>query len=649
MPLILLDTNLPGNRPEHREITSTLYDGDPLMRIRQEFVLGVGGVRALGAVGLEPDIFHMNEGHSAFLALERILQLMERHSLDFAEARLASAASTVFTTHTPVGDAIDRFPADRMEAVFRTWREAFGLTTEEFMDLGRERPGDAEQPFNMAVFALRMADIANGVSRLHGEVSRKMWRAQWPGVPANEIPITSITNGIHSQTWVSREMREVLDRNLGPRWARDPNDLSIWEGVEKISAEVLWGTHETQRQRLVAFVRERVRRQLEASDATAAEISFAGDVLDPNALTIGFARRFAPYKRGSLILRDPDRLKTILSDPIKRPVQIIFAGKAHPRDDAGKKLIQEIVHFARDPAVRNRVVFIENYEMEVAAHLVNGVDVWLNNPRRPLEASGTSGMKASANGALNLSVLDGWWAEAAGEHLGWSIGSGEVYDHEDEQDRIESSALYDLLEHEIVPLFYDRGRDGLPREWIRMMKQALKGLCPVFNTSRMVAEYTQRCYLPAADRSGRLAQNGFEGVRNLARWRDRIRDQWPHVRVMEIGSDEATERSVGEQVQVRARIGLGELDQSEVEVQLYHGRVDAAGHLVDADALPMISAGDGGDGTHWFEGEVPCQRTGHRGYAIRVLPYHADLATSFVPGLIRWSSDPINDEEPVPA
>jgi starch phosphorylase len=644
--LVLLDTNVPMNHPDNRGITSTLYDADPHVRIRQEFVLGVGGTRALGAVGIEPDIFHMNEGHSAFLALERVRQLMERHSLEFPEASLACAASTVFTTHTPVRAAIDRFSTDQMEAIFAPWREGLGLTTEEFMDLGRESAGDSEQPFNMAVFALRMADTVNGVSKLHGEVSRKMWRAQWPGVPEAEIPITSITNGIHSQTWISQEMREVFDRNLGPRWARDPSDTSIWEGVAKISTEELWRTHEVQRQRLVSFVRERMRRQLEAGNAPAPEVASVNDVLDATALTIGFARRFAPYKRASLVLRDPERLKSILGDP-DRPVQFIFAGKAHPRDDEGKKLIQEIVHFARNPATRSRIVFIEDYDMDVAAHLVNGVDVWLNNPRRPMEASGTSGMKASANGALNLSVLDGWWAEAASEHLGWSIGSGEEGADPEEQDQSESNAFYDLLEQEIVPRFYERGRDGLPREWIRMMKEALKELCPVFNTSRMVAEYVEKCYLPVANRSSRLVTNGHEGVKNLARWRRRLAEQWPHVQVVEIDSDELTERSVGETVQVRSRVCLGELTTGEVEVQVYHGRVDAEGDLVEAEAVPMSPGGDGGDGTHWFEGHVPCRETGHRGFAIRVLPYHPELATSFVPGLIRWNSDPINDEEPV--
>jgi starch phosphorylase len=638
VPLVLLDTNIPVNEPDLRTITFDLYGGDTHTRLQQEFVLGVGGVRALRTLGMEPDVCHMNEGHSGFLALERIRTLMEEDGLSFEEARVAQASRTVFTTHTPVRAAIDLFQADQMESVFSEWRRAFSMTQTEFMALGRENGGH-DEPFNMAVFALRMADIANGVSRLHGVVSRKMWKHLWPGLPTDEVPVTSITNGVHSQTWISREMRAVLDRYVGPRWSRDPHDREVWEGVEKVPAEVLWRTHEAQKHRLVSYVRESIRRRLTTSHATAVEIAAVSDILDAQALTIGFARRFAPYKRATLMLRDAERLVSILTDP-RRPVQVIVGGKAHPRDDAGKKLIQEIVHFSRRPEVRGRVVFVEDYDMDVAYHLLNGVDVWLNNPRRPLEASGTSGMKASLNGAINLSVPDGWWDEAAGRHLGWSIGAGEVYDDQETQDEIESGALYDLLEHEIVPLFYDRGRDGLPRGWIRMMKEALKGIGPVFNTHRMVAEYAERCYLPLASRAERLAADGGRAIRDLAAWRARVTSAWTAVQILEIQADEATERSVGDTVPVRARVSLGGLEAGDLLVQIYHGGVNAHGDLVDASAAPMRPAEPGPDGSQWFQGDVPCKRTGHRGFAVRVLPSHPDLVTSFLPGLIRWSSDP---------
>ena len=635
VPLFLLDTNLPENEPHHCTITSDLYGGDSETRLHQEFVLGIGGYRALLALDQEPTVCHLNEGHSGFLALERTKIAMERDGLSFDEARLATAASCVFTTHTPVHAAIDLFSEEQMERVFSEWRRTFGISKAEFMELGREDSG--EGPFNMAVFALRMSDRANGVSRLHGKVARRMWNHLWPAVPEGEVPITSVTNGIHTQTWISREMRDVFDRSLGPRWARDPADHSVWEGVEKIPAEVLWRSHEVQRQRLVSYVRRRLRTQLEAANATAVEIASVSEILDSGALTIGFARRFAPYKRGNLILRDLDRITSILSDA-KRPVQIIVAGKAHPRDDEGKKLIQEIVHFSREDRVRGKLVFVEDYDMDVATHLINGVDVWLNNPRRPLEASGTSGMKATANGAINLSVLDGWWDEAAAEHFGWSIGNGEVYEDPETQDQIESGALYDLLEHEIVPLFYDRGRDGLPRGWIRMMKEAMKGICPVFNTNRMVAEYATRFYFPTASRSRSLLEEDHRRVRELAAWKARVTEIWPRLEIAEIESPGLTERAVGDTLSIRARIRLAGLGPEDVDVQLYHGEVNPEGHLQDAEALSM-KAGESEGEDHWFEGEVPCRRTGHRGYAIRVLPRHPDLVHGFSPGLIRWSSD----------
>jgi starch phosphorylase len=644
--LALLDTNLAMNAPEQRTITFDLYGGDTDMRLLQEYVLGVGGLRALFALGREPDLCHMNEGHSAFLALERMRILMERDGLSFEEARTASAASCVFTTHTPVPAAVDLFEAEQMEFLFREWRETFGLTPEQFMDLGREAPGAG--PFNMAVFALRNADTANGVARLHGSVSRKMWQHLWPGLPAAEVPITSVTNGVHTQTWMSREMRDLFDRYLGPRWSRDPHEARLWDSVEKIPAEVLWRTHEGQRQRLVSYVRARLRKQLQRSNATAVEIAAVNEILDAGALTIGFARRFAPYKRGNLILRDPSRLRALVTDP-RRPVQLIVAGKAHPRDDAGKRLIQEIVQFSRDERVRRRIVFVEDYDMDVAANLVHGVDVWLNNPRRPLEASGTSGMKASANGAINMSVLDGWWDEAAHENMGWSIGNGETYDDEKVWDDIESGAIYDLLEHEVVPLFYDRGKDGIPRAWVRMMKEAIRGIAPVFNTNRMVAEYAQRCYFPSAARGRQLAEDGWERARALAAWRKKVTDAWPGVSVDRIEAEEVTERFVGESLPVRARVTLGGLAPEDVEVQLYHGAVDATGEIVDAEALPLAAEEGGSGDDRWYRGDVPCLRTGARGYAVRVIPSHPDLATSFLPGLIRWSGETVegHSKEPV--
>ena len=380
----------------------------------------------------------------------------------------------------------------------------------------------------MTVLALRMAACSNGVSRLHGEVSRKMWQNVWPGVPLQDTPITAITNGVHAPSWVSRDMDSLFDRYLGPRWRDDPGDPVLWNRVHQIPDEELWRTHERRRERLVAFARGRLRAQLEARGAPPSEVAQAEEVLNPEALTIGFARRFATYKRATLLLRDAERLIRILTNK-DRPVQIIFAGKAHPHDNPGKELIRQIIHFARRPEVRRRMVFIEDYDMTVARYLVQGVDVWLNTPRRPLEASGTSGMKATLNGAINVSILDGWWAEGYNVNTGWAIGSGEEYGDEAYQDEVESNALYDLLEKEIVPLFYTRSADGLPRAWISRMKTAMRTICPFFNTNRMVCQYAEESYLPALARYNALTDNHLERARALAAWKARVRASWAAV------------------------------------------------------------------------------------------------------------------------
>lgn len=439
--LYLLDTNVPLNHPVDRHITHQLYGGDQEIRIKQEMMLGIGGYRALQALGLSPMVYHMNEGHAAFLALERVRWLMQRHSLGFAEAREVAAASLVFTTHTPVEAGHDRFPADLMDRYFTDYSRHLGLSRYEFLGLGRLDPNHDSEAFCMTVLALRLADHSNGVSQLHGQVSRRMWQGLWPGVPEDEIPIEYVTNGVHSRSWISLEMNHLYDRYLGPRWREEPADRTIWQRAERIPAEELWRTHERRRDRLVAFARRRLRAQLEHRGAPQVEIEAADEVLDPGALTIGFARRFAPYKRATLLLADEARLARLLNNP-DRPVQLIFAGKAHPRDEAGKRLCQQIAVLARKPEFRHRVVFLEDYDLAVARYLVQGADIWLNNPRRPMEASGTSGMKAAANGVLNLSTLDGWWDEAYQPEVGWAIGRREVDDNSALQDQVEAEALY---------------------------------------------------------------------------------------------------------------------------------------------------------------------------------------------------------------
>ena len=641
VPLYLLDTNINGNRPEDRDITDQLYGGDHDMRIRQEILLGIGGIRALEALDLRPTVCHMNEGHSAFLALERMRLLMEEHGLSFPEAREAAKAGNVFTTHTPVPAGIDWFHPDLVDRYFSSYYPRLGISRHEFLGLGRIDPNDNNGYFCMAVLAMRLANRTNGVSQLHARVSREMWQEVWPQVPTDEVPIIGITNGIHPRSWISHDMADLYDRYLGPRWIERPADLSIWERVMRIPDEELWRTHERRRERLVAFSRRRLRQQLEQRGSRPAEIRQAEEVLDPEALTIGFARRFATYKRATLLFRDIERLARIVGAK-DRPVQIIFAGKAHPRDNPGKELIRQIIHHARRAEFRNRIVFIEDYDMVVGRYLVQGVDVWLNTPRRPHEASGTSGMKATANGALNLSILDGWWAEGYTPETGWAIGRGEEYgdDQTDYQDKVEANAIYDLLEKEIVPLFYERGRDGLPRGWIAKMKAAMRDHAGVFNTNRMVRDYTEQCYVPSAVRSDQIMAENLERARALAAWKAKVRQQWGKLRIERIWADiaETQELRVGDQLQVQAQVHLGDLKPTDVAAELFYGPLDTEGLIVQARVLPMLIAQSKGMGTYIFAGAITCQTSGRHGYALRILPQHEDLGNPFEMGLILWDA-----------
>ncbi len=499
--LYLLDTDVPENDPRDREITGQLYGGDLETRIQQELILGIGGYRALEALGLEPTVYHMNEGHSAFLALEEIGRAMRQGERSLGEALAAVAPHLVFTTHTPVAAGHDYFPPELMGRYFGEYAADMGVSMGELLGLGRRNPEDASEYFCMTVLALRTAGHSNGVSELHGEVSREMWRCLWPDRTGGEVPIGHVTNGVHLPTWIAPELASMYDEHVGNGWRTGLIEGSSWSGIEEVPDEKLWAAHERERRELVEFVRGRLREQLERHGASEAEVAAASGLLDPSCLTVGFARRFATYKRATLLFRDTDRLARILNHP-ERPIQIVFAGKAHPRDEGGKALIQQIEWLARDERFHGRIVFVEDYDLDVARHLVRGADVWLNNPKRPLEASGTSGMKAAANGVLNLSTLDGWWdeawrsAESRGATIGWAIGSGESYDDEEYQAAVESEVLYELLECQVAPLFYERGEAGVPHIWVGLMKASIRAVPSEFNTNRMVKEYTERAYLP---------------------------------------------------------------------------------------------------------------------------------------------------------
>jgi starch phosphorylase len=490
----------------------------------------------------------------------------------------------------------------------------------------------------MTVLALRLANTANAVSQLHGAVSRKMWQGLWPGLPEAEVPITAITNGVHTRSWLSPEIAQIYDRYLGVPWEERPTDFAVWKRVEQVPDAELWRTAERGRSRLVSFARVRLRHQLIRRGAPPGEVARAAEVLDPDALTIGFARRFATYKRGSLIFRDADRLGAILNNK-DRPVQLIFAGKAHPHDTEGKKVIAEVLHMARRADLRPHVVFLEDYDMNIARTMIQGVDVWLNNPRRPLEASGTSGMKVCVNAGLNLSVLDGWWVEGYQQDNGWAIGAGEEYTDLNYQDQVESRAIYDLLEEELVPTFYVRGSDGVPREWLKRMKRSISTNVPFFNTNRMVQQYVEVCYWPSAERHLRLAADNLRRAADLAKWRGRLSQGWGQVRVEAVEAQGNTDSlRVGSELRVRARVDLGPLSPDEVQVQLVHGVLDSMGQIARPHTAAMSTNGSP-NGPRWeFAGAIDCSASGQYGYAVRVLPKNEDLGNPFEPGLVTWGS-----------
>lgn len=638
IPLFLLDTNIPENsRPEDRNLTDRLYGGDRRQRIRQEILMGIGGVRTLRELGLRPDVCHMNEPHSAFLALERIRFAMIENNLSFAQAREVMKASSIFTTHTSVPAGLERFGYDLIDEHFTDYYRSMGLSRDQFIDLGRENMGDYEL-FSMAVLALKLSSAANGVAALHGAVSRKMWRWMYPNVPEHEVPIESITNGIHVQTWVSNEMSTLLDRYLGPAWRDNDDDAEIWKQVDVIPDAELWSTHERRRERLVAFARRRLRRQLERRGATQSEASAADEVLNPDALTIGFARRFATYKRATLIFRDIDRLKKIVNNP-ERPVQIIFAGKAHPHDEEGKAFIRRIANIARDPELRHSIVFLENYDMQIARYLVQGVDIWLNNPRRPQEASGTSGMKVIYNGGLNCSTLDGWWDEGYSPEVGWAIGNGEEYpvSANEQQDYIEGQALYNLLEQDIVPLFYERGRDGLPREWIGKVKASMKTLAPFFTTRRMLKEYSEHYYFPAYQRVLEMTTPDLSKALAYANWRQGLDSAWRHVQVKQVIVPEHTVK-VGTEIEIKALVVLGNLTPDDVRVQLFYGPLATDGTIGEGgECVNMTPGSQNGSGEYQYTTRIKYQHSGDRGISVRVIPHHEFMTPPFQPGLITWA------------
>lgn len=634
--LFMLDTNVKENTEADRKITFQLYSGDKEFRLKQEILLGIGGIRALDALNINYSCCHMNEGHSAFAPLERINLLMKKYKVDYQTAFCATFASDCFTTHTPVPAGNDRFSPQLIKDYFSEYVKELGINVNDLLQLGRENIEDQKEDFCMTVLAIKTSTYCNGVSELHSHVSRKMWKNVFSKLPVDDIPITHITNGVHIPTFISNDMSDLFDRYLGPRWKEDPDNDKVWERIDKIPHTEIWRTHERRRERLVAFVRRKLHAQLQRRGSTAIERQRIEEILNPEALTIGFARRFATYKRAVLLFRDPERLARLL-DNEDRPVQIIFAGKAHPQDNEGKKFIKEIIQLCKEEPFRNHIVFLEDYDINVARYMVQGVDVWLNNPRRPLEACGTSGMKSSANGSLNVSIPDGWWCEGYDPAWGWSIGNGEEYEDLEYQDEVEHRALFDILEQEVVPQFYATGRDSLPRQWIEKMKLSMRNICPVFNSNRMLEEYTQKFYLPSSLSWDVMTEKNLKQAKECADWKAKLQSKWDQVQILSI-SDNLSGQSVGDDVNAQVKMKLGDLTPEDLSVRVYFGPLDVYGEFkqYEIQQLAFLKKEDEKSNTYIFEGMLPCKYSGKMGYAVCVMPNHPNLENPYILDCMKW-------------
>ena len=636
VPLYMLDTNIEPNNEYDQDITDQLYGGDIDMRIHQEIMLGIGGVQLLKALGYKVTAYHMNEGHAAFSALERIRILIQEEGLSYTEARQVVASSNIFTTHTPVPAGIDLFAPDKLLYYLEYYADVFGLSKEQFLGLGRENVDEPSEPFSMAVLALKMATFSNGVAQLHGTVSRQMFKGLWHDVPVDEVPITAITNGVHARSCVAKSTQELYDRYLGPNWSSASAENPLWERMDAIPDEELWRNHERCRLDMILYGRERLVKHLRDRGASFSEIASAQEVLDPSVLTVGFARRFATYKRATLWMSDVERIRHILLSDKHRKVQFVIAGKAHPKDIPGKELIREINHFIEEQGLQKQIVFIPNYDIHIARLMVAGCDIWLNTPRRPREASGTSGMKAAMNGLPNLSVLDGWWDEADYVRTGWAIGHGEMYDDPNYQDLIEANALYDILEKEVATLFYDRDVDGLPRHWIAKMKAAIRMNCPFFNTARMVREYAERAYFPASDRYRTLTGDRYSPAKELANWKENLTKHWYDIKIKDVDVSSNTDIEVNQTISVKAKVDLATLTNDDVQVELYQGTIDASGEIVNGLSVVMNYQGEE-QGLSAYTADIIYTSSGFQGLSLRVLPKHKHLSSSYEPRLIVWA------------
>lgn len=637
----LLDTNVPQNSAADCQITARLYGGDQEMRISQEIVLGMGGVLALRALGIEPAAWHMNEGHSVFLALQRMKDLVLNEGLKFGEALEATAANTIFTTHTPVPAGNDAFPLHIKDKYFQQYWESVGIHRHRFMELGSQIQPQGYEIFNLTILSLNLSRYRNAVSRLHGHVSKELWKTVWPDFPPHEVPISHITNGVHTASWLSRKTRSLLQTQLPDGWEKNQDNPDFWNRVEHIPDQALWNAKLEMKQKLLNHIRERLAKQFRRNKTGSMQMLRISKMLKPEILTIGFARRFATYKRATLVFRDLERLKRLVNNP-ERPVQIIFSGKAHPKDSGGQDLIRQIHNISLTPEFRGKIIFVENYDMGLARDLISGVDVWMNTPRRTQEASGTSGQKGGLNSTINFSVLDGWWNEGFNGKNGWAFGDNEDFDSLDELDSWDSDELYDILENEIVPLYYSRNSSGLPVRWIRIMKESMKSIAPVFNTHRMVKDYWNNLYVPAINSGEAYRKDNFSVVRSLTAWKDRIERHWSGVAVSPAESDEKHDGSVilkfGDTWNFTARVKLGKLTPRDVKVQLYLTLDDGLHNHSEqlAEIHEMSNISQESDGSYLFSAQINPKNSGNYQYTLRVIPFHPELVNQGELGLACW-------------
>ena len=637
IPLYLLDTNLRENPSHIREITARLYVSESSVRLSQEILLGIGGVQALKAIGIRPRVFHMNEGHPVFSSLERLAQTMEADGVDLRTGREIIPRTTVFTTHTPVPAGHDEFAPELVKPYLKQFEKRLSVSVDEIISWGRPEGAGIDSKFSMFVLGLRMSQYMNGVSELHGRVARRMWRNVWPKRPEAEIPIGHVTNGIHIPSFVSRDNAMFFEERLGTNWHRYSRKGESLKEIDGINDMDLWEAHKRSRNRLIENCRRLLKKQCERRNAPKSVVEAAETVLDEDVLTIAFARRFATYKRANLLLRDLDRLNEILSNQ-DRPVQIIYAGKAHPKDEEGKGLIRHIFKHASDERLRHKIVFIEDYDIHIARLLVQGADVWLNTPRRPYEACGTSGMKAAVNGVLNVSILDGWWCEGYAEDTGWAIGKGEDYEENSDSDLVDSHALYNVLENEVIPCFYDRNGGSVPFRWVDMMKASMKMILSDFSSLRMVEEYEKKFYAPASRSYGELLDQDAAKARKMADLRERYHSKWGDI---SIGSPRC-ERSgndpirVGDVLPVTSMVHLGELKPDEVRVELYHGSVQSLDIISESHTELMTVREDRGKGLYLYACNLTCTSSGQYGFSARVTPRGDELIKN-TPGFVTWA------------